>query len=535
MSSVFQNISGNHPRKNLFNLSYDVKTTLDMGQLIPVMCDEVVPGDTFKISNQAVARFAPLVAPVMHEVNLFTHYFFVPYRLLWEDWENFITGGKDGDFAAIPPQESASGASDVGTLWDYLGFPIQESGSTLSVSAFPFYAYNLVWNEYYRDENLDDEVDLDNRQILYRRWRKDYFTSAFLSTQRGEQMGIKFNAFLTGLPQSRVFERLHEFLQTGMVVGSTGGQLYPLVQKLLAVTPPDPTSQGQTSQNIYGAGSDAPTGTDYITSFNSGIGDLDANLNAYFSDLGISSNAVSIADLRLAVQIQRFKELNMRSGYRYTEFLKAHFGVAPTDARLDRPEFIGGSRSPILFNEVLQTSSTDSVSPQGNMAGRGITADRNFIGKYRVPEFGCIIGIVSVMPRANYQQGVNRQWSRLTRYDYYFPEFAHLSEQPILTKEIYATGSAADNAVWGFQGRYNEMRYKPSLITGQMRNTFDYWHLGRKFANRPLLNSSFIECKPDKRIFAAQNEPGIYLWYANHIKAARPLPKNPTPGLVDHI
>ena len=534
MSSVFQNISGNHPRKNLFNLSYDVKTTLDMGQLIPVMCDEVVPGDTFKISNQAVARFAPLVAPVMHEVNLFTHYFFVPYRLLWEDWENFITGGKDGDFAAVPPHEYSLGVSDKGTLWDYLGFPVIDDTS-LGVNAFPFRAYNLVWNEYYRDENLDDEVDIDNRKILYRRWRKDYFTSAFLSTQRGDQMGIKFNAFITGLPESRVFEQLLIHLNRGDVRGDVSDQLYNLEQRLLAVTPPNPNDQNAQNQSIYGATSNSPVGTPYVTHFSSEIANLDNNLRSYFTDLGISSNAVSIADLRLAVQIQRFKELNMRSGYRYTEFLKAHFGVAPTDARLDRPEFIGGSRSPILFNEVLQTSSTDSVSPQGNMAGRGITADRNFIGKYRVPEFGCIIGIVSVMPRANYQQGVNRQWSRLTRYDYYFPEFAHLSEQAILFKELYADGSSRDNVVWGFQGRYNEMRYKPSLVTGQMRDTFDYWHLGRKFANPPSLNSSFIECKPDKRIFASQTEPGIYLWYANHIKAARPLPKNPTPGLVDHI
>lgn len=529
MSSVFQSISGNHPRRNLFNVSYDVKTTLDMGQLIPIMCDEVVPGDTFKISNQAVARFAPLVAPVMHEVNLFTHYFFVPYRLLWEDWENFITGGKDGDFAGVPPQEYSVGTSDAGTLWDYLGFPIV-TNTNLSVSAFPFYAYNLVWNEYYRDENLDDEVALDNRQVLYRRWRKDYFTSALTSTQRGDQMGINFNAFITGIPAA-----LNVFNQTNLsndIKTNLSSSLLTMRDISVRSTDPDVVTPIGT---VLAAGSLNATGGSTFTADFTNLSALNADLLNVFNDLGISSNAISISDLRLAVQIQRFKELNMRAGYRYTEFLKAHFGVAPTDARLDRPEFIGGSRSPILFNEVLQTSSSDSVSPQGNMAGRGITADRNYIGKYRVPEFGCIIGIVSVMPRANYQQGVNRQWLRTTRYDYYFPEFAHLSEQAIFTKEIYATGTDADDEKWGFQGRYNEMRYKPSLVTGQMRNTFDYWHLGRKFSNKPLLNSSFIECRPDKRIFASQTEPGIYLWYANHIKAARPLPKNPTPGLVDHI
>lgn len=552
--SVFSRISGNHPRRNVFNLSYDVKTTADMGQLIPIMCDEVIPGDTFKISNQVVVRFAPLVAPTMHEVSLFTHYFFVPYRLLWSEWEDFITGGKDGDYTGAPPQHTSTGLTDKGTLWDYFGFPVNSS-STMSACSFPFNAYNLVWNEYYRDENLDDEVDLNNREILYRRWRKDYFTSALPFQQRGTSPAFVFgnlNASINFQQQSNMWQQFGDILAgnrgsagaSGRVV-STGSSLSGNEMKPLSVV---------TASNINANGSTLPNpiyvsdvaSTQYTNVTGAGVlmnandmATLDNVLNnilgsAQLSADGTASGGFNIADIRLGVQIQRFMELNARAGVRYTEFLRAHFGVSPTDARLDRPEFIGGSRSPVLFNEVLQTSSTDSVSPQGNMAGRGITADRSYIGKYRVQEFGLIIGILSVMPRATYQQGINRQWLRQTRYDYYFPEFAHLSEQAIENREIYAEGTPQDMEIFGFQGRYNEMRFKPSLVTGQMRDTFDYWHLGRKFADRPLLNSSFLECKPDKRIFAAQTEPSMFIWFANHIKAARPLPKISTPGFIDH-
>ena len=220
---------------------------------------------------------------------------------------------------------------------------------------------------------------------------------------------------------------------------------------------------------------------------------------------------------------------------RYTESLQAHFGVSPRDERLQRPEYIGGSKSPVIVSEVLQTSSSDATSPQGNMAGHGVSASSTFCGKYRATEHGLIMGILSIMPRTMYQQGMDRQWLRRSRYDFYFPEFANLSEQAILNCELYATTVEATNkAIFGYQGRYDEMRTKRNMVCGQMRSTFDYWHLGRIFSSQPALNESFIQCVPDKRIFAAPSEPGFIVQFANLIKAWRPMPIQSDPGLIDH-
>jgi hypothetical protein len=247
-----------------------------------------------------------------------------------------------------------------------------------------------------------------------------------------------------------------------------------------------------------------------------------------------------VSDLRLAFQIQKWMERNARAGVRYTEFLRAHFGVAPRDERLQRPEYIGGSKSPIIISEVLQTSqSTQGTagSPQGNMAGHGLTADRTRAARYRVSEYGWILGIMSVMPRTAYQQGVNRQFLRRTKFDHYFAEFAHLSEQAIENVELVATNDENYNAgIFGYQGRYDELRYMPSRVCGNMRQLYDYWHLGRKFSltSPPLLNEEFIKCVPDKRIFAVQNEDGLIVNVANIIRAVRPMPIMSNPGLIDH-
>ena len=262
-----------------------------------------------------------------------------------------------------------------------------------------------------------------------------------------------------------------------------------------------------------------------------------ANLINTFNDNTVDlSTAVTfdVADLRLAFQIQRWMERNQRAGVRYTEFLKSHFGVAPSDDRLQRPEYIGGTRSPIIISEVLQTSET-GTTPQGTLAGHGLGIQAGFAGKYHVKEYGLIIGIMSIMPKAAYQQGINRQWIRRTRYDFYFPEFANLSEQAILRGEIYTNNVSADNnTIFGYQGKYDEMRIKHSMVCDDMRDTYDYWHLGRQFSSAPLLNSSFIQCVPDKRIFAAESEPGLIVSFANNIKALRPLPILAEPGRIDH-
>ena len=252
-------------------------------------------------------------------------------------------------------------------------------------------------------------------------------------------------------------------------------------------------------------------------------------------DLSMAST-FDIADLRLAFQIQKWMERNARAGVRYTSFLQAHFGVHPRDDRLDRPEYIGGSKSPIIISEVLQTSATATEpTPQGNLAGHGISVNTNFCGKYRVQEYGLIMGIMSVMPRSSYQQGINRQWLRRTKYDFFFPEFANLSEQAIERAEIYASNVSAENTtIFGYQGRYDELRTKSNMVCSQMRDTFDYWHLGRQFSAAPTLDSTFITCTPSKRIFAAESEPGLIISHGNIIKCIRPLPIIAEPGLIDH-
>ena len=490
-NKVFQSVSALRPGMSVFDLSYVKTFTCDMGQLVPVMCDEMVPGDIFKIGNQAVIRFQPLVAPILHEINAYVHYFFVPYRLLWDQWEDFISGGPNGSDASVPPVVAVT-AKDIGSVDDYLGFP---TGVTLTpntqYSAFPRYAYNLIYNEYYRDGTLQPEVALGGSVIKNRNWEKDYFTSSLPWQQRGTA---------PALPISGTTHAVWGAVQASGTYNVT------------------PAGVFQTSVPPNYRPKDADT-----------KGLLEANT----IDLS-SATTFNVADLRLVFQIQKWLERNARSGVRYTEFLRSHFGVSPRDDRLQRPEYVGGSKSPIIVSEVLQTSET-GTSPQGNMAGHGISASSTYCGKYRATEYGVMMGIMSIMPRSMYQQGINRQWMRKTKYDYYFPEFANLSEQAVKNYELYVSGdNTADNLIFGYQGRYDEMRTKQNMVCGQMRNTFSYWHLGRIFSSQPALNSSFITCVPRKDIFAAPSEPGLIVQIANLIKAWRPMPIQSNPGLIDH-
>ena len=503
--NIFQNVGGLQPRRSVFDLSYVKTLTCDMGQLIPIMCDEVVPGDIFKIGNEAVVRFQPLVAPVLHEVNMYVHYFFVPYRLLWDDWETFITGGVDGDDATALPTWNPTNKA-IGSLWDYIGFPTTITPTGRLPLDFPRRAYNFIYSEYYRDQTLQDTFDwtAGNESILNRCWEKDYFTSALPWQQRGTSPALP----ITGI--------------THAVWSSDFNISYPAVS-------------GATLGNIQAFDS-----THYPGTTNSKLaleqGKITkTNLDNNTIDLSTAST-VDIADLRLAVQLQKWMERNARAGVRYTEFLRAHFGVAPRDERLDRPEYIGGTKSPIIFSEVLQTSSTDATTPQGNLAGHGITVSASQCGQYRATEYGLIMGLMSIMPRTMYQQGVNRQWLRQTRFDFFFPEFSQLSEQAVERVEVYASAVEAENkTIFGYQGRYNEMRYKPSMVCGQMRDTFDYWHLGRIFTSAPALNETFVVCNPSKRIFAVDTEPGLIVSFGNKITAIRPMPITPEPGLMDHF
>lgn len=501
--AVFRHVGGNRPGRSVFNLSYDKKFDCDMGQLIPVMCDEAIPGDIWKIGNEVVVRFQPMIAPILHQVDVYVHYFFVPYRILWDDWEDFITGGADGDLAPdMPVFRAVSNPAyhGKGTLWDYFGFPVGVvPDENHSPSALPFRAYRDIYNEYYRDQNLTDEYT-GTVYIKNRAWAKDYFTSALPWQQRGVAPALPISG-----------TTFADFTSSTHLVGGT-----------LNAEVNIRTSSGTVNPDLITAGSS--TARDNMM----------AALSDNLVDLS-SATTFNVADLRLAFQIQKWLERNARAGARYTEFLRSHFAVAPRDERLDRPEYIGGSRSPVIVSEVLQTSSTDATTPQGNLAGHGITADSNFAAKYRVQEFGIIMGIMSVMPKANYQQGIDRQWLRKTKYDFYFPEFANLSEQAIEQVEIYATDVESENAtIFGYQGRYDEMRVKRNMVCNNMRDTLDYWHLGRQFASAPSLNEDFITCDPSKRIFAVQDEPGLIVNFHNRIKAIRPMPIMSNPGYIDH-
>lgn len=495
---VFQNVGAVRPGRSVFDLSYEKKFACDMGQLIPIMCDEVVPGDIFEIGNQALIRFQPLVSPVLHEINMTVHYYFVPYRKLWDDWENFITGGADGQFTdAIPTWEPVDGVENVmGSLWDFLGFPVGVDPDGAYPMSFPRDAYNWIFNEYYRDETLTPEVLLTSAIIQNRAWEKDYFTSALPWQQRGIAPALPISGTTSAVWAASSFPNV--LLATGLYVTNTAGD-----ERIGA-------NNANAAANVLGT-------------FNDNTVDLTA------------ATPLDLADLRIAMQIQRWMERNARAGARYTEFLQSHFGQSPRDDRLQRPEYIGGTKAPVIVSEVLQTSETDTT-PQGNLAGHGLCVSNQYAGKYRVEEFGLIMGIMSVMPKPCYSQGINRQWLRRTKYDFYFPEFANLSEQNIIQAELYATNvSAENNTPFGFQGQYDEMRTKSSMICSQFRTTFNYWHLAREFGSAPELNDAFIKCVPRKDIFAVPAEPGLLVQFGNVIKAIRPMPAIANPGLIDHV
>lgn len=502
----FRKVGAYNPPRSLFDLSYNKKFTCDMGQLIPVLCDEVVPGDYWKIGNEVVIRFQPMVAPVLHEINATVHYFFVPYRLIWDYWEDFITGGKDGTATpTLPTWDPGAGGAAVGTLWDYFGLPTGVRPAGNYPIAFPLYAYNFIYNEFYRDQNLITEYSLTNTYIKYRAWEKDYFTSCMPWLQRGTAPALPISGITSAIFDTD-WEDADNYTTAASIELDGGSSTRPTMGK------------GNSS---------------WLPSMKA---NFDANLSANNTINLANATTFTVSDLRLAIQIQKFLERSARIGNRYTEFLQGHFGVYPRDERLQRPEYIGGSKSPVIISEVLQTSSTDLTTPQGNMAGHGITADSTFCAKYHVKEYGLIMGLLSIMPRTAYQQGINRQWLRRTRYDFYLPELAHLSEQAVKQVELYATDIEADNnTVFGYIPRYDEMRVKHDIVCSQMRSTYNYWHIGRQFAVAPVLNQSFIQCIPRKDFLAAPTEPACIVNFANRIMAARPLPNISDPGYMDHF
>lgn len=497
-------------KRNKFSLSHYKLLTCDMGELVPICYQEVLPGDTFQHSTSLLLRVSPLVAPVMHPVRVRIHHWYVPFRLLWDDWEDFITGGPDGmDTSAIPTIYLPSQDAGEGSLSDYFGGPVQPTQG-YSLSAFPFRAYALIFNEWYRDQDLVPELPMvttggqdqaTNFQLVKVAWEKDYFTSARPFTQKGPVVSIPLagDAPVTGIGKfSNVWPG-----PTDAVVRESDG-----------------------TTKTYPAGtwsSFADDGADDAWAVTRGDS---ASYPGIFAKLD-NISAVNINDLRRALAIQRYEEARAQYGSRYTEYLR-YLGVRSSDARLQRPEYLGGGKQTIQFSEILQTGPNDPENGQivGDLKGHGISAVRS--NRYRrfFEEHGCIISLMSVLPRTMYSQGIARAHTRRVKEDFWQKELEHIGQQEIQNCEVYANIPDLEQVeTWGFQDRYDEYRRAESSISGEFRSTLNYWHMGREFASKPVLNASFVTSNPTKRIHAVQTNDVLWIMANHSIRARRMLSK----------
>lgn len=481
------------PGKNIFDLSHDMKFSCNFGQLVPVLTMEAVPGDRFNLSCESLLRFAPLVSPVMHRSDVTIHYFFVPNRLVWPNWEKFITVQPTGqDAPNFPTLTAATGPTGNYTpLMDYMGIPTPIDVFEENVSALPFAAYQMIYNEYYRDQNLidpipfelvdgDNTVNTDLIQLRKRAWEHDYFTSALPWAQKGAAVEI---------PIGQLQDVEVKFNNTGNTT--------------LDGTPIDIPMDGEITGGI-------PVGYPY----------------AKTSDA--VTEATSINDLRRAFRLQEWLEKAARAGSRYKEQILSFFGVQSSDKRLQRPEYITGVKTPVQISEVLNTTGTENA-PQGDMAGHGVAYMNGYGDSYFCEEHGYIIGVMSVLPKPAYQQGIPKHFLKTQDpFQYFWPQFEHIGEQEILNKELYAFSNIG-NDTFGYIPRYAEYKYQPSRVAGDFRTTLNHWHMGRIFASAPALNQAFIEMNSASvdRVFAVtdENEQKLWVHVYNKIKAVRPMAK----------
>ena len=511
-NKIFQQQRMNKPPMSAFDLSREQKLSCQMGELVPTYLEEVLPGDQFRVKTETLVRFAPMLAPIMHRVDVFLHYFFVPNRIIWDEWEEFISGDQDGQYtsgetAPVMPivnlnYDRLHDSIREKKLADYLGLPVNQLPgltTTTDVSLLPFRAYQKIYNEYYRDPNIHDEIDITQSftantqaqlKLRYRSWEKDYFTSALPFVQRGAALGVPID---------------YEYADNTLIYDISGN--------------PVASTVGLSAQATTGRLID-DSNTDELQVRNLANDVFDFQIN----------------ELRRASALQRWLEKQALGGYRYIETIFSHFGVKSSDKRLQRPEYLGGGKIPVMVSEVLNTSAT-ATQPQGNMSGHGITMGESMSFQTQIEEHGYIMGIMSIMPKPAYYQGVDKHWLRTDKFDYYWPELANLGEQEVKNIELYLENDAnINNGTFGYQQRYAEYKYGKSSVHGDFRDDLDFWHLGRKFATRPQLNETFLEVNPSDdyitNIFAVETGDNIWVQLYHDVKARRPMPYFANPQLT---
>lgn len=550
--SIFQDVLVRKPGRSMFNLTHEKKFSANWSTLYPVCVMEAVPGDTFRINTEVFIRTAPMIAPVMHRVDVKMNYFFCPNRLNWSNWEDFITGvNQDVAYDPIEPDEyftteippyfriNSGNLTTIndnkffvdGSLADFLGFPTVRPWQSVQVSPdinvqlLPFLAYQRIYNDWFRNQNVESPINLPDTSgavtsgasnlftLRKRMWEKDYFTSALPFAQRGDAVNIPIADISYNAYGGRTFVKL----QDGTML-QPNGRNYEL----------SANNNRDSSQ------------TDIVSRDNNNV-PQQVNID---NSANLKVNAGTINDLRIATRLQRWLEINSRVGGRYIEQILGHFGVKSSDARLQRVEYLGGWSCPIIVEPIDQTSATlgtsqgaddDWATPQGNMAGKGTAYSKGKSIKVFCEEHGFVFGILSIMPKTSYQDGLPKMFQRNYKEDYYFPEFANLGEQEVNQAEVYfnlANQNQRSFNRFGFQERFCEYKYIPSTVHGEFKNNLQFWHLGRSFDSQPVLNKSFVECQPRTNIFAVEEDVNhFYVNLINHVKALRPMPKQSIPTL----